>query len=482
MTNYVVCELRYESQIAPTSAGTFASPATREPERNRLSEALSGFYVKRAVPHFAIKQADVRRRMFAAPAGAADLAPAPSAEFALAGYVRVELRDPKQINRLVERLNKEPSVWKAYAAPRPEPAAKKAAARPRRVPPPPDVQPFRTALGSRNFEPAQGYLCSAPDGIAAEEAWASGATGKGVTICDIEGAWQLFHEDLPPNIPLIGGTMIDDVGWRDHGTAVLGEMSSRRGNVGCVGIAYEAKVVVHSAVIDGVFNAAAAIQGAASKLKPGDVMLIELHAPGGPDNKYVAMQHWPDVFTAIKIAVAKGIVVVEAAGNGDENFDRIEYANNGLQKDSGAIVVGAGVPPTNYFDAYGFPGFNPYSRIGTPRSRIWFSNYGKIVDVQGWGWHVTTLGYGDAQGGQDEKTWYTHRFSGTSSASPIVTGAAACLQSYSKSKRSSVLTPSDVRDILVNTGTPQADDAPKAPISQKIGPQPNLPRAIEAIK
>jgi len=76
--------------------------------------------------------------------------------------------------------------------------------------------------------------------------------------------------------------------------------------------------------------------------------------------------------------------VVEAAGNGDENFDLPVFNGTGLQKDSGAIVVGAGVPPTNFFDYFGFPGFSGYSKIGVPRSRIWFSNYGKIVNVQGW--------------------------------------------------------------------------------------------------
>jgi hypothetical protein len=98
-----------------------------------------------------------------------------------------------------------------------------------------------------------------------------------VTICDIEGAWNLNHEDLPAGIKLIGGTMINDLGWRNHGTAVLGEMVSVRGNVGCVGISHEAKAIVHSAVINGVFNPAGAITAAAVALKPGDVILIELH-------------------------------------------------------------------------------------------------------------------------------------------------------------------------------------------------------------
>ena len=65
------------------------------------------------------------------------------------------------------------------------------------------------------------------------------------------------------------------------------------------------------------------------------------------------------------------------------------YNGSGLQKDSGAIVVGAGIPPTNHMDYFGndwsYLGFDRYSKIGVPRSRIFFSNYGKIVNVQAWG-------------------------------------------------------------------------------------------------
>jgi hypothetical protein len=97
--------------------------------------------------------------------------------------------------------------------------------------------------------------------------------------------------------------------------------------------------------------------------------------------------------------------------------------------------------------------------------------------VQAWGWHVTTLGYGDAQGGGSENTWYTVRFSGTSSASPIVTGAVACLQGRAKAKDGSPMTPKKVRKILMATGTPQ-QSGPGVPLTQNIGPQPNLPKAM----
>lgn len=488
--DYVICELRYDSRVVMSpGARSFSAPAAAAPARDSLNDVLESFGVKSVAPLFGktLKKKEFTRRR-AEPLAAPGMA-APDAGYALAGFVEILPKNEKDCADLVARLDQTDSVWKSYVAPRPEPAAKKKVrkrapskkGKSRTAPP---AAPTGVAGGSRNFEPAQGYLCDAPNGVAACSGWdLPGAAGKGVTICDIEGAWKLDHEDLPGGIKLIGGEMINDVDWRNHGTAVLGEMVSKRGNVGCIGISHEAKAVVHSAVMNSVFNPAGAIAAATDSLKAGDVILIELHAKGGPDGKYVAMQYWDPIFAAIRTAVAKGIVVVEAAGNGDENFDRPEYQDTGLQKDSGAIVVGAGVPPTNYFDAYDFGGtFPPYSRIGTPRSRIWFSNYGRIVDVQGWGWHVSTLGYGDAQGGSDEKRWYTHRFSGTSSASPIITGAVGCLQGFAKAKIGRPLTPSEVRDILKATGTPQADDAPRAPLSQQIGPQPNLAVALKEVE
>jgi subtilisin family serine protease len=199
--------------------------------------------------------------------------------------------------------------------------------------------PAGSAAGSRNFEPSQGYLYDAPDGIGAEAVWGlAGAKGSGITICDIEGNWNRQHEDLPRGIPLLGGTVINDLGWRNHGTAVLGEMISIPDARGCVGISHQAKGAVHSAVINGVFNAAGAISNAAAQLKKGDVILIELHAPG-PTGNYVAMQFWSDIFSAIKAAVEKGITVVEAAGNGNENFDAAIYNNTSGSGAAGSLVL-----------------------------------------------------------------------------------------------------------------------------------------------
>lgn len=469
LPDYVVAELRYESPVAFTTS-SFVAPAAAENEANSLNNVLARFDIAAVRSQFGQRIADVRNRIELAEALPAEpsarvlKAKGADAAFRQSGFVQIVPKKGADAKKLADALNRAKPVWQAYVAPRPVPAGLTG-----------------SSVGTRLFEPGQGYLYSAPDGIGAADVWGlAGAKGRSVTICDIEGAWNTRHEDLPAGISLIGGTMISDLGWRNHGTAVLGEMVSTPNSKGCVGISHEAKAVVHSAVINGVFNLAQALTNAAAQLKAGDVILIELQATG-PNGKYVAMQYWSDVFSAIVAATAKGITVVEAAGNGNENFDLPIFNNTGLQKDSGAIIVGAGIPPANFLDFDGSGGFgSAYQNIGVPRSRIWFSNYGKIVNVQGWGFHVTTLGYGDLQGDASENKWYSMRFSGTSSASPIVTGAVACIQGRAKAKNGAPLTPAKVRSILMSTGTAQVA-GPGVPLAQRIGPQPNLAKAMLSV-
>lgn len=460
LPGYVIVELRHDSRVTFSSTG-FAGPSETERKARDLNKILERFNVKRTSSHFGMKKAQIDQRVTAAPAS---LAEPVTAEFAQSGFLQVFPGKEEDSEQLANRLTRYKTVWKAVVAPRPVPA----------------VAPTGTSTLSRNFEPAQGYLDSARNGIGAKDAWLQfGAKGKGVKICDIEGNWNFKHEDLP-SFTKIGGDLINDLGWKNHGTAVLGEMVSKPGRSGVVGISHQATAVVQAAVINGVWNTAGAIANATARLSKGDVILIELQGTG-PNSKYVAMQYWDDVFSAIRAATTKGITVVEAAGNGNENFNLAVFNGTGLKKDSGAIVVGAGIPPTNHFDFFGDAwGFQKYGLIGKPRSRIWFSNYGRIVNVQAWGWHVTSTGYGDAQGGRSQNRWYTHRFSGTSSASPIVTGAVACIQGYAKAKLGHPLTPARVRNILVNTGTRQVS-GPGVPLSQHIGPQPNLVQALKNV-
>ncbi|QCX75437.1 Subtilase family protein [Streptomyces sp. YIM 121038] len=343
-----------------------------------------------------------------------------------------------------------------------------------------------------DFTGRQGYLRPAPEGVDAQWAWQRlGGGGDGVTVIDIEGAWQLSHEDLSARLAgVVIGTPIQDLSWRNHGTAVIGVMGGDRNSFGVTGIVPDAVTAAASFLPSGT---AATIHAAADRLAPGDVILIELHRPGprfdfedrDDQRGYIAVEWWPDDYAAVRYATAKGIVVVGAAGNGAESLDDAQYERrpdefpswwrnpfNPSNPSSDAVLVGAGAPP---------PGTHGRDH-GPDRSRLAFSNYGARVDAQGWGRETTTTGGfwnqpGDLQGGVDEIAWYTDTFSGTSSASPIVVGALVSLQGMLKAAGQQPMTSARARAVLRATGSPQ-QDAPGRPASQRIGNRPDIKAAV----
>ena len=112
--------------------------------------------------------------------------------------------------------------------------------------------------------------------------------------------------------------------------------------------------------------------------------------------------------------------------------------------------------------------------------RTWIgSSFGSRIDVQGWyDWSVATTGYGNLHGSKGDNDAYTGRFSGTSSASPLVTAAAAVMQSVARQSLGRVLEPDELRELMAKTGTPQpAGDA----VTHNVGSQPNLKWALAAL-
>jgi len=372
-----------------------------------------------------------------------------------ARWVRVLAPTRMQADVVVARLLADRGIEQAFVAP--EIALATRIEHTRAIAAADDSCPITTP----SFESYQGYLGPAPHGIDAPAAWRRGQRGAGVWFADIEGGWNDAHEDLPGDrIKHVGGTKFKDPAWRAHGTAVLGEVVGRDNGKGVVGIAPDVERVFTSSI--GGTTVANAIDVAAKNLRAGDVLLIELQG-GGPRGRYLPVEYWDDVFDAIRAATRRGVVVIEAAGNGGEDLDHKAYKRkfDRAQRDSGAIMVGAGGPPRGGF---------------ADRERLDFSNYGGRVDVQGWGRKVATLDYGDLQACSGADRHYTGEFSGTSSASPIVAGAAVIVQGVARS-RGRLLTPLQIRDLLRSTGTPQAGDT-----SQQIGPRPDLERAITALE
>lgn len=394
----------------------------------------------------------------------------------LAGYYHAFVDTADAAERLRERMANEPGVVYAAVQGRPEAPFYLDHTRARLLEP--TMKEDLAALPGPlpNYEPLQRYLEASPEGIGARHAWTiPGGRGQGVRIVDVEFGWNFDHEDLRENqLGVFYGTNAD----ADHGTAVLGIFSGDRNGFGVTGIAADAVVSAASARYDDSedkWDAADAIRAAAERLKPGDVILLEMHAPGPHatgvgQQGFIPVEYWQPEFAAIRYAGSRGIHVVEAAGNGGEDLDHPDYkgAFSRAVRDSGAILVGGGA--SSHQDA--------------PRSRLSWSNYGSRVDVQGWGEDIVTTGgrsapnYHDLRDDPDPSRCYTQTFGGTSGASPIIVGAVACLSGILAAAHRPSPSPAAMRRLLVETGAPQ-QDGPHGPASQHIGPLPDLRRAVE---
>jgi len=326
-----------------------------------------------------------------------------------------------------------------------------------------------------NFVPQQNYLSTAT-GINAEQVYSVyNNHGAGVQVVDIESAFNASHNDLP-NIPLVLNVPMETIFGDNHGTSVLGQIVSKNNGWGTSGIAYDspAKFAVRGQYWNNTIIAAA------NAIQPGDVILLELQLTNPAVGKYVPIEYKKVNYDAIKLVTGNKRVVVEAAGNGYQNLDLNinkkgdsgHYPFDNLHN-SGAIIVGAG---TNHPDSI-------------PRSRRNFSNYGSRVNVQAFGENVVTTG-GDIDYPNGVQTsippsfyqaegvnyYYTNKFGGTSSASPIVTGACLLIQSVLKNTNNTYLTSLQMQQLLMSTGKPQQGNT-----SENIGPMPDAYKAIQTL-
>jgi hypothetical protein len=319
------------------------------------------------------------------------------------------------------------------------------------------------------------HLYEAPLGIDADYAWQSpGGRGSGLRFVDIEkDGWNLKHEDLiDAGVFLISGQP-DPLGDLNHGTAVLGIVVAQDNGRGALGIAPDLAYVgaISMREVGGGFNLANAIVRAASGLRFGDVLLIEVQAPGTPGRDWVPVEVDPSVFDAIRFASAMGVVVIEPAGNSGQGLDDL------FDQDSGSILVGGGK-----FDS------SEWRRDET-------SNWAARVDCFSWASSILTTydhqtyalrraGPNSAWGGvlvidslaQAGDTYCD--FSGTSGASAILAGVALSVQGMVQENLKFRLSPWQLRLMLRDpaNGTPSAD-----PSRDNIGVMPDLKKIVDVL-
>lgn len=433
---------------------------------------LEGFAELRVEPYVAVGAAELAElRASGEEASGWELAD-------LSQYFLVSLAASADVRWLMERLLALPVVEEAYALPRVILAAGD-------IQPPatPNLTGWQIQLGSYNL-PAVRNL--------------PGGNGAGVTVTDVEAAWNLrgmfgdtsTHEDLqgldlqsPAPAAWDPTSWVVPPGWTsDHGDAVLGLLGADVDAPGVDGLLPGAVLRVSAAhttagwrIADAIVRAAQAMSAGAGS---GALLLIELQI-GGPNsgacnpldplNRCCANAQFGSLpievlgaeFNAIRLATALGVVVVEAAGNGEQDLDDwndgapcMARGNSAYAlfdpnlSDSGALVVGA---------------------TDTIAQRAWFSNHGRRVDACALGQGLATLGYGDLfNGGIDQR--YTSVFGGTSGASPLVLSAAGILQSAHRYYHGPGRYPHHALRLLLRTsGSPSA-----SPSSDRIGEQPEL--------
>ena len=253
-------------------------------------------------------------------------------------------------------------------------------------------------------------------------------TGVNVDIAIIDTGIDLTHPDLNvvKDVSFVKGTRTgnDDNG---HGTHCAGIAAARDNTAGVVGVApgarlWAVKVLDRngSGTMSNVIKGVDYVTSNASSIEAANMSL------GGGNSDALNL--------AISNSVAKGVVYAVAAGNSAVDAASSSPANSPVVLCVSAMVDTDGIPG----------GSGPSTSYGQDDTFASFSNYGAVVDIAAPGVNVYSTYKGGAYA----------TMSGTSMASPHVTGAVA-LYLATHGKPTNATGVAAVRQAIINAALPQ---------------------------
>jgi serine protease len=238
-----------------------------------------------------------------------------------------------------------------------------------------------------------------------------GSIGASTTVLDVESGWGPVGTFNPQDDVIYGYNDLDPN--YSHGTAILEVISAIAPGASLKAISVKptslAKPDYHVALLSVICRVLEQdilknMGIPKTSLSYGDIVLIPLATANGYPLEYQDTI----IYDLIGLACALGLVVIESAGDTNNQLDLVPST------DSGAIIVGA-----SHNDA----GLSPMSY-----------GHGSRVNCFAWGEGVLVPNYGS--------------FGGTSAASAMVAGAAAAVQSIIASSLKFRLSPGALRALL----------------------------------
>lgn len=295
-------------------------------------------------------------------------------------------------------------------------------------------------LVTPNFTPLQTYL-NEPNGMNVRNVWSKKISGSKAIVRHLDFGIYKNHEDLKKsNITVVNSR--PETEDCNHGTASTGCIVATNNDFGVTGIAYGCQYYFYdTGDLDLIVNDA----------QVGDIVSLDIQF--SISNQLLPVTISRVWWERIKILVDKGATVILAAGNGGLDLSKPGVMEN--FGDNGSMLVGACYHDTG--------------------KRVSFSNYNQETSlINSWGdWTVVTTGYGTLQELPGNDRNYSNNYSGTSSATPLCSGALALIQDYAKSKNI-ILSAWQMREIIKSSNYTEG-------VPDGIGYRPNVDYLLKKV-